>query len=230
MNPHHASLSQRPAAEAPMSILIVDDSPDQRVLLETILRQAGHGHVRLAGSALEAYQELGMDHGGRPGPAPDLMLLDIMMPGINGVEACRTIKACPSVSDIPVIMVTAKTDTSYLQDAFAAGAIDFLTKPVNNVELTARVASALTLKREMDRRKARETELKERNQELERALAEVKVLRGLIPICAGCKKIRNDHGYWQQIEEYIQDHSEAAFSHGLCLPCAKRLYPGVYPE
>jgi hypothetical protein len=92
------------------------------------------------------------------------------------------------------------------------------------------VASVLTLKREMDRRKARESELKERNQELERALAEVKVLRGLIPICAGCKKIRNDQGYWQQIEEYIQDHSEAAFSHGLCLPCAKRLYPGVYPE
>jgi CheY-like chemotaxis protein len=212
-----------------MSILIVDDSPDQRVLLETILRQAGHRQVRLAGSAQEAYQELGLDDG-QIGPSPDLILLDIMMPGINGVEACRTIKFHPSVREVPIIMVTAKTDTSFLQEAFAAGAIDFLTKPVNKVELTARVASALTLKREMDRRRARETELEERNQQLERALAEVKVLRGLIPICAGCKKIRNDQGYWQQIEEYIQDHSEAAFSHGLCLPCAKRLYPGVYPE
>lgn len=213
-----------------MSILIVDDSPDQRVLLETILRQAGHGQVRLAGSAQEAYQELGLGDDGQPGPSPDLILLDIMMPGINGVEACRTIRSHPSVSKVPIIMVTAKTDTSYLQEAFAAGAVDFLTKPVNKVELTARVASALTLKREMDRRKARETELEERNQQLERALAEVKILRGLIPICAGCKKIRNDQGYWQQIEDYIQDHSEAAFSHGLCLPCAKRLYPGVYPE
>ncbi|MEX5215345.1 MAG: response regulator [Nitrospiraceae bacterium] len=213
-----------------MSILIVDDSPDQRTLLETILRQAGHAHVRLAGSAREAYQELGMDRDNQVGPAPDLILLDIMMPGISGVEACRTIKACSSLNEIPIIMVTAKTDTSYLQEAFAAGAIDFLTKPVNTIELTARVASALTLKREMDRRRARERDLAERNQQLERALAEVKVLRGLIPICAGCKKIRNDHGYWQQIEEYIQDHSEAAFSHGLCLPCAKRLYPGVYPE
>ena len=80
----------------------------------------------------------------------------------------------------------------------------FITKPVNTIELTARVASALTLKREMDRRKARERELEERNEELRTALSEVKVLRGLIPICAGCKKIRNDHGYWQQIEEYVQ--------------------------
>lgn len=213
-----------------MNILIIDDSPDQRALLETILKKAGQREVSSVGSAKEAFQILGIDSGGPPTLAPDLILLDVMMPEIDGVEACRKIKAYSPLNEIPVIMVTAKTETSSLQEAFAAGAMDFITKPVNTIELTARVGSALALKREMDRRKARERELEVRNEELHTALSEVKVLRGLIPICAGCKKIRNDHGYWQQIEEYVQEHSEAAFSHGLCLPCAKKLYPGLYPE
>jgi response regulator RpfG family c-di-GMP phosphodiesterase len=108
--------------------------------------------------------------------------------------------------------------------------MDYITKPVNHVELLARVSSALTLKREMDQRKAREFELQKSNEELQRALKEVKVLRGLVPICASCKKIRNDQGSWQQLEEYIQEHSEAEFSHGLCAACVKKLYPGVYKD
>jgi hypothetical protein len=72
---------------------------------------------------------------------------------------------------------------------------------------------------------AAEQELTARNRELEQTLLEVKVLRGFIPICASCKKIRNDQGYWQQIETYIQNHSEALFSHGMCQECMKKLYP-----
>ncbi len=213
-----------------MSILIIDDSADHRALLAAILKKAGHTTLTLLGSAMEAYRELGIEQAKPPAQTPDLIILDIMMPDIDGVEACRKIKAYSPVNEVPIIMVTAKTETTYLQEAFAAGAMDYISKPVNPIELNARVASALTLKQEMDRRKARERELEQRNVELQTALSEVKVLRGLIPICAGCKKIRNDHGYWQQIEEYVQEHSEAAFSHGLCLPCAKRLYPGLYHE
>jgi len=88
----------------------------------------------------------------------------------------------------------------------------------------------LLLKQEMDRRKNREVELRRSNEELQKALKEVKVLRGLIPICASCKKIRNDGGFWQQLEEYLGEHSEAEFSHGLCQPCIKKLYPGVYQD
>lgn len=212
-----------------MSILIVDDSPDQQALLRSILGKAGHADVLGADSAKSAARVLNLE-GESPSEKIDLILMDVLMPGQDGVETCRQIKRCAHLKDIPVIMVTAKSDLGNLQDAFAAGAMDFISKPVNNVELLARVSSALLLKQEMDRRKNRELELRRSNEELQKALKEVKVLRGLIPICASCKKIRNDGGFWQQMEEYLGEHSEAEFSHGLCQPCIKKLYPGVYQD
>ncbi len=212
-----------------MGILIVDDSPDQQAILRTILGKAGHQDLLSAESAEAAFLLLGMN-GQAPSAPIDLILMDVLMPEMDGVEACRLIKACAHLRDIPIIMVTAKSDHSDLQAAFAAGAIDFITKPVNSIELLARASSTLALKKEMDCRKAREAELQRSNEELQKALREVKVLRGLIPICASCKKIRNDGGFWQQLEEYIGEHSEAEFSHGICKPCVKKLYPGVYQE
>lgn len=212
-----------------MSILIVDDSPDQQALLRSILGKAGHEAVLSADSAKSASAVLNLE-GNAPTQKIDLILMDVLMPEQDGVETCRQIKRCAHLQDIPIIMVTAKTDLSNLKDAFAAGAMDYISKPVNSVELLARVSSALTLKSEMDRRKNRELDLRRSNEELQRALKEVKVLRGLIPICASCKKIRNDGGFWQQLEEYLGEHSEAEFSHGLCQPCIKKLYPGVYQD
>ncbi len=212
-----------------MSILIVDDSPDQQALLRSILGKAGHSDILSADSAKSAFAILNLENQASP-PSVDLILMDVLMPEQDGVEACRKIKRRDHLRDIPIIMVTAKSDLSNLQAAFAAGAIDYITKPVNIVELLARVSSALTLKQEMDCRKARELELRRSNDDLQKALKEVKVLRGLIPICASCKKIRNDGGFWQQLEEYLGEHSEAEFSHGLCQPCIKKLYPGVYQD
>jgi DNA-binding response OmpR family regulator len=213
-----------------MTILLVDDSPDQQLLLRSILNRAGHGDIHIADSAQSSFALLGIGGGATRAVLPDLILMDVLMPDMDGVAACRHIKAQAHLKDIPIIMVTAKTDLTNLQEAFAAGAMDYITKPVNHVELLARVSSALTLKREMDQRKTRELELQRSNEELQRALREVKVLRGLVPICASCKKIRNDRGSWQQLEEYIQEHSEAEFSHGLCQACVKKLYPGVYKD
>lgn len=212
-----------------MSILIVDDSPDQQILLRTILDKAGHGDVLCVDSAASADTVLNLD-GDAPSQRIDLILMDVLMPEQDGVETCRQIKAREHLRDIPIIMVTAKNDLSNLKEAFAAGAMDYISKPVNSIELLARVSSALTLKSQMDCRKNRELELRRSNEELQQALKEVKVLRGLIPICASCKKIRNDGGFWQQLEEYLGEHSEAEFSHGLCQPCIKKLYPGVYQD
>jgi PleD family two-component response regulator len=212
-----------------VSILIVDDSPDQQALLRSILGKAGHADVLSADSAKDAARVLNLN-GESAAEKIDLILMDVLMPEQDGVETCRQIKRCAHLEDIPVIMVTAKSDLSNLKDAFAAGAMDFISKPVNSIELLARVSSALLLKQEMDRRKNRELELRRSNEELQKALKEVKVLRGLIPMCASCKKIRNDGGFWQQLEEYLGEHSEAEFSHGLCQPCIKKLYPGVYQD
>ena len=149
------------------------------------------------------------------------------MPDMNGIEACRRIKADASFHDTPVIMVTAKTEAHVLAEAFAAGATDYITKPFKPVELLARVRSALALKRETDARKTREQELLASNHELQRAIQEIHVLRGLLKICSFCKKIRNDQGGWQQIEIYIREHSEAEFSHGACGECAEKHYHEV---
>lgn len=212
-----------------MAILIVDDSPDQFALLRALLTKAGHTQILGAESAQTAFSILNLD-GTQSTTDIDLILMDVLMPEIDGMAACRTIKQQVHLRDIPIIMVTAKNDLDNLHEAFSAGAMDYINKPVKRIELLARVASALTLKKEMDCRKLREVELRRSNDELQRALREVKVLRGLIPICASCKKIRNDGGFWQQIEEYIGEHSEAEFSHGLCQPCLKKLYPGVYQD
>ena len=201
-----------------MSILVVDDTVEVRGMLGVLLESAGYEGVLFAESAEEAFERLGM---GGAGAAPidvDVILMDINMPGLDGVEACRRIKAVERFCDTPIIMVTAMAEAGFLEAAFAAGATDYVAKPINRVELLARMRSAVRLKREMDRRKARE-------QELEQALREVKNLRGLLPICGQCKKIRDDQGQWQAVESYIKAHSEADFSHGICPECLNKHYP-----
>lgn len=137
-----------------MSILIVDDAAIQRLALASILKAEGYTDLVMAQSADEAYRRLEA-----PEATIDLILMDINMPGTNGIEACRYIKTLEAWQDIPIIMVTSSTVAEDLQQAFLAGAMDYITKPPLKAELLARVRSALKLKHEMDRRKAREQEL-----------------------------------------------------------------------
>ncbi len=213
-----------------MSILIVDDSVDNRLLFKYILENGGYSEVLTAESAHESFKILGMEDSSGTDTHVDLILMDITMPEMDGIEACRQIKSVERLRDIPIIMVTAKTEEKDIEAAFSVGAMDYITKPLRGIELLVRSRSALSLKKEIDRRKNREQELLSLNRELKNSLETIKTLRGLIPICANCKKIRDDKGYWNQIESYIQKHSEAEFSHGICPECARRLYPELYKD
>jgi sigma-B regulation protein RsbU (phosphoserine phosphatase) len=213
-----------------VSILIVDDSRDEQELLVTRLRSAGYRSLLVADSAETALKILARNNDGSSAEQVELVLMDIMMPGLDGLEACRRIRATERLHDIPIIVITVKTKDQDLVEAFAAGAMDYIRKPVTPAELVARVSSALTLRAERTMREARERELLMRTQELERALREVKVLRGLIPICAQCKRVRTETGGWEQLEEYVRSHSEAEFSHGICHVCMKQVYPDIFTD
>lgn len=167
-----------------MNILIVDDSEDQLLVLKSILSAEGYRNIHLAESAEQAFEFLGLK-GKKKKKEIDLILMDVTMPGINGIEACGRIKKEESLKDIPVIMVTAHREETHLQSAFHAGAMDYITKPINKIELLARVHSALRLKMETDSRKEREREMLEMAEELDAAnkqLTRMSYLDGLTSV------------------------------------------------
>ncbi len=141
-----------------MKIMVVDDSPFICHFIKDTLSKAGHKDIIFADSASEAFEHLGLDNPGKEEKI-SLVLMDIIMQGMDGIDACTHIKSKDHLKDIPLIMITGKTEDKYLKAAFNAGAMDFITKPLSQTVLVARVNSALMLKQEMDRRKAREEEL-----------------------------------------------------------------------
>jgi len=147
-------------------VLIVDDSEDSRRSLVELLKISGYNDLRLAESARDAFELLCLDDPASTGAEIDVVLMEIIMPGMDGIEACRRIKAHARLRDIPVLMVTGQAHPEGLEEAFAAGATDYITKPINAVEFLARLRSALALKREMECRKAWERELVELTQKL----------------------------------------------------------------
>jgi sigma-B regulation protein RsbU (phosphoserine phosphatase) len=129
-------------------------------------------------------------------------------------------RAEPHVRPAYIILLTARTGRENLIQGLDAGADDYVTKPFDFDELRARVQVGV---RVVELQNA----LSERVRELEEALSRVKQLQGLLPICSYCKKIRDDRNYWQQVEGYISEHSEAQFSHGICPECFEKY---VKPE
>src|SRR5579862_4692204 len=142
-----------------LRILVVDDQEDSRDLTEGALLSAGYTDIVTAESGWGALKILDVGRTTEAGPPVDLMLLDIVMPEMDGVEACARVRNDERYADLPIIMVTSLDDMDSLTNAFVAGANDYVTKPINRIELVARVRAALKLKAELDRRQAREREL-----------------------------------------------------------------------
>jgi DNA-binding response OmpR family regulator len=139
-------------------------------------------------------------------------MLDWMMPGIDGLDICRQVRATMPNAGTYIILLTARGGLENVVRGLEAGADDYITKPFDPRELRARLHVGVRI---VQLQRA----LLERFHELEDALKRVKQLQGLLPICSYCKKIRNDRNYWEQVDAYVASHSEAQFSHGVCPDC-----------
>ena len=200
---------------AKMKILIVDDIPENITALAIALESEGFD-IKTAAGGEQALQIVHHD-------SPDLILLDIKMNGMDGFETCLALKKSDATKDIPVIFLTVSKETEAVVKGFTCGGVDYIAKPFRQEEVCARVRTHLYLRALVKEKEKLIGELKE-------ALAKVKILSGLLPICSSCKKIRDDKGYWNQIETYIRERSEADFTHGICPKCAKMLYPGLLKD
>ena len=141
-----------------MAILIVDDSAEERNLLRSLLGNEGYTEVLTAGSSRQAFQQLGLEDPALAAAGVDVILLDLAMPEMSGVETCAVINEHERLRDIPIIMMAGPAEAGALEEALAAGATDFIAKPPARLELLARVRACLRLKRAIDRRKALEQE------------------------------------------------------------------------
>ena len=189
-----------------LRLLVVEDNPADADFIHEMLPQAGP-----AGFEIESVARLSEALTRLESKDIDIVLLDLGLPDSQGLQTFHTLrKVAP---DIPVIVLTGNDDQELAVAAVRHGAQDYLVKGRIDGDLLVRAARyALERERLI-------TELRE-------ALANIKTLKGLLPICAGCKKIRDDQSYWSQVESYVERHSEANFTHGLCPDCIQKWYPG----
>jgi DNA-binding response OmpR family regulator len=196
-----------------MRILIAEDEAVSRLKLEAMLTKRGF-EVVAAADGHQAWQLLQVED------PPRLAILDWMMPGIDGVELCRKARLSASLRGLYLILLTGKGNKEDIIEGLQAGANDYVTKPFDPAEMQARIQVAAQVVQ-------LQSELAARVQELEDALAHVKQLQVLLPICSYCKNVRDDQNYWHQVDQYLMRYSAAKFSHGICPRCMEEI---VKPE
>jgi DNA-binding response OmpR family regulator len=196
-----------------MRILIAEDDYTSRAILVAVLKKSGYEVVETVNGA-EAWEAL------QKSDAPRMALLDWMMPVMDGLEVVRKVRELKNDRPPYLLMLTTKGEKADIISALDAGADDYLTKPYHAGELRARLDVGRRLTELQD-------QLYARLHELRQALEQVRTLQGILPICMHCKKIRDDAGYWEQVEAYVSRHSDARFSHGICPECLGKHYPGT---
>lgn len=194
-----------------MLILIAEDDFTSRTVLAGILKKEGH-EVMVTVNGAEAWQAL------QQPDAPALAIFDWIMPEMNGLELVRRVRTLPCDRPPYVIMLTSKGEKADIMAGLDAGANDYLSKPFDPGELRARIEVGCRMVEMQDA-------LASKIHELRQAFDQIKILRGILPICMSCKKIRDYQGCWNEVEVYVRDHTEANFSHGICPQCMKKLYP-----
>jgi len=192
-----------------MKVLIAEDDPVSRRLLQAALIKWGY-EVTVSTNGKEAWEVLQAPN------APSLLILDWLMPELDGVEVCRQARQVAALKSAYIILLTSRGSKDDIVQGLEAGADDYVTKPFDHGELRARVQVGSRVVK-------LQTALADRVQELEEAIANVKQLQGLLPICCYCKKIRDDGNYWHRVESYITGHANVRFSHGICPDCTTKL-------
>ena len=188
-----------------MRILLAEDDRTQLAILERTLQQWGY-EVQAFSDGNLAWSYID------EGEAPALMILDWMMPGMDGLEICRRVRRKTIGRPCYVIMLTGRRDSDDIVEGLQAGADDYILKPFHKEEFRARVRTG-------ERLISLQEALTSRVEELESALERVTQLQRLIPICSYCRKIRTDENYWLELEKYLAQHSAVRFSHGICPSC-----------
>jgi DNA-binding response OmpR family regulator len=192
-------------------VLIVDDEP---MSVEILCHHLKNDYtVMLAHNGSEALEMISHTK-------PDIILLDLIMPEMDGYEVYKAIRRLPALDGIPVLFITALPDVECEAMGLEMGATDYIHKPFSADLVRLRIKNHLAFSQERSLLLQRSRELQEMNTKLEATLARVKMLEGIIPICMYCHKIRDDKGAWNRLVEYISAHSEALFSHGICPDCA----------
>ena len=188
-----------------MRVLIADDDVVLRHSLKVHLDRWSY-QVEECADGRQAWKAM-------QGPsAPAMAIIDWNMPGMDGPTICQELREMPALASMYVILLTSNKEQKDVVAGLESGADDYIVKPFDWNELRARLRIGARIV-------GLQQTLAARVSELQVALANVRTLSGLLPICAYCKRVRDDKDYWQQIEQYVGDHSQAEFSHGICPEC-----------
>ena len=190
-------------------LLLIEDDPEDAELFLTLLRRARRGvsiEMEWADGLSSALDRLARE-------GFDIVVTDLGLPESRGIETFTTIHG--RHPDIPVIVLTGLSDEALALSAVQKGAQDYLVKGEVGRDLLLR-----SIRYSIERQKLLT--------EFERSLKEIKTLKGLIPVCAWCRKMRDDRGYWKKVETYLEEHTDASFSHGICPECLEKTDPQMF--